>query len=105
MNLMDNGSIDIGDFRVSSIGEKLGMSPVSVSCNNFPLRSTLLLLMLPPSGVRWYSSRDNATSDDLVPIHETPSLIVCASDLLFLLSFFSPTSELVYAVDSMLIRY
>uniref|UniRef100_M1CAK6 Heparanase 1 n=1 Tax=Solanum tuberosum TaxID=4113 RepID=M1CAK6_SOLTU len=80
MNLMDNGSIDIGELRFVKTGDKLGMSPVSVSRNNFPLRSIVLLLMLPPSGVRWYSSRDNVTSDDLVPTHETLSLILCAND-------------------------
>lgn len=82
MNLMDNGSIDNGELRFVKTGDKLGMSPVSVSCNNFPLRSIVLLLMLRPSGVRWYSSRDSVMSDDLVPTHETLCLILRANDFL-----------------------
>lgn len=104
MNLMDNGATDIGDLIFSRTGDKLGISPVSVSCNGFPLRSIVLLWRLPPSGVRWYSSRYNVTSDDLLPTHETVSLRPCTNEL-FLWFFFLPTCKLVYALDWMLTPY
>lgn len=70
MNLIVKGAIESGEFTSTVAGFIYGISPVVVSSNGTPFKSIVLLLISPPCGVKWYSSRVSSSFVDFDPIHE-----------------------------------